>query len=76
MKRGVHLNSQTNSGKTAIHLAVANLYTDCVCLLIQGGCNLNIQVINFRIEFLKSCYSIDVITNSVVMERLRYIPPS
>ena len=51
MKRGVHLDSQTNSGKTAIHLAVANLFTDCVCLLIQGGCNLNIQVINYRFEF-------------------------
>jgi len=44
IERGAHLDSRNHSGKTALHIAVSDQSTDCIRLLIQRGCNVNIQV--------------------------------
>ena len=58
---GVQLDYQNRSGKTALHLAVSNQFTECCRLLIDAGCNVNSQVlyclIHLHLESL--IYSID-----------------
>ena len=44
IEKGAQIDSQTNFGSTALHVAVNNQDTDCVRLLIQRGCNINLQV--------------------------------
>jgi len=41
---GVQLDIQNRSGKTALHLAVSNQFTECCRLLIDAGCDVNLQV--------------------------------
>ena len=43
--KGVQLDSQNRSGKTALHLAVSNQFTECCYLLIDAGCDVNLQVL-------------------------------
>lgn len=42
--KGAQIDSQSNLGSTALHFAVKYQQTDCVRLLIQRGCNVNLQV--------------------------------
>lgn len=51
MKSGAQLNKQTDLGKTALHFSVSNLNTDCMRLLIQRGCDLNLQVTSHILTF-------------------------
>jgi len=44
IERGANLDSQTNSGKAALHFAVSSVWADGIRLLIKSGCDLNIQV--------------------------------
>jgi len=41
---GVQLDCQNRCGKTVLQLAVSNQFTDCCRLLIDAGCDVNIQV--------------------------------
>lgn len=41
---GFELDSRMKSGESALHIAVTNEFKDCASLLIQNGCNINIQV--------------------------------
>ena len=43
--KGAQLDAQTNSGRTALHLAASSQFTECCRLLIDAGCDVNIQVL-------------------------------
>ena len=47
IERGAQLDSQTLSGKTALHIAVLKRLNECSSLLIKSGCSVNIQVYTF-----------------------------
>lgn len=42
--KGVQLDSLSTGGKSALLIAVVNQFTDCARLLVQHGCDVNIQV--------------------------------
>jgi len=44
IQRGAHLDVLNGDGISALHIAVIRQFTDCVTLLIQGGCDVNIRV--------------------------------
>lgn len=58
INRGVQLDSQTECGKTALHFAVSHVSTDCIRLLVKGGCDLNIQVLYNRLVILRKPFCI------------------
>ena len=43
--KGAQLDVQNNSGKTALQISVSNQHTECYHLLIDAGCDVNIQVL-------------------------------
>ena len=44
LKRNVQLDVQTLRGKTPLHIAVQNNFTELARLLIHHGCDVNVQV--------------------------------
>jgi len=44
IERGVNLNSKDDEGKTPLDYAILWKFTECSRLLIDAGCNINIQV--------------------------------
>ena len=46
IEKGADVNVQTDCGKTALHFAVSNQFTDCSRLLIDAGCDGNFQDLN------------------------------
>ena len=48
--KGAQLNCHNYSGKTALQLAASNQFTECYHLLIDAGCDVNIQVL-YLIQF-------------------------
>ena len=63
LKKGAQLESCDKAGKTALFIAAANQFTDCLDLLIQYGAdvnggtqvkrtNYNIDTINFNVSYI------------------------
>ncbi len=44
IENGANLNSKDDDGNTALHLAAWKKFTECSLLLINAGCDVNIQV--------------------------------
>jgi len=44
--KGAQINSQTELGRTAVHLALGYHSKECLRLLIRYGCDVNLQVEN------------------------------
>jgi len=49
IKKGAQINSQTELGRTAVHLALRYQSKECLRLLISYGCDVNLQVKQFFI---------------------------
>ncbi len=49
IERGAQLNSRDHFGYTALHLAVVKQFTECASVLIQLGCDVNLQVVSLYI---------------------------
>lgn len=45
IRRGVKLDVLNEDGESALHISVKYMFTECVQLLIQSGCNVNIRVL-------------------------------
>lgn len=64
LERGAQINSQTDFGRTALHHAVRNYHTSCVRLLIQRGCDVNVQVLYYfiinKLHVINSLYCIKI----------------
>lgn len=45
IEKGADLDVRTDSGTTALHMAVSNQFTECSRLLIHAGCGFNFKVI-------------------------------
>jgi len=52
--KGIQLDCKNRSGKTALHLAVSNQFTECCRFLTDAGCDVNIQVLYFILTPLES----------------------
>ncbi len=53
IRRGAQLNVLDGEGRSALHIAVINRFTECVRLLIESGCDVNIPVKKKSVIFQK-----------------------
>ena len=58
--KGVSLDSQNRSGKTAVYLAVSNQFTECCRLLIGAGCDVNLHVLYLSLLRIFDSFSISL----------------
>lgn len=53
MERGAQLDSLCNDReKTALHIAIQYQSNECVRILIAGGCDVNLKVVNYIIHIV------------------------
>lgn len=52
IKRGVELDSRTNSGLTALQMTVSTEFIASMRLLIENGCDVNLQVTYHKLNSL------------------------
>ncbi len=52
--KGIQLDCKNRSGKTALHLAVSNQFTECCRVLTDAGCDVYIQVLYLVLDHLES----------------------